>query len=160
MYTDSNGLSCMRFRWYSAEIRRFLNEDAQVGTISQLRSLNRFSYAGNDPIGMYDPDGEIFELLGGIVVGAIAGVAYQFAFDLARGQWSSWEDYAGAAYAGAWTGLVLTACPTCLFTAGALGASAGYLLERGLLQEQVDPVELATTGSVGGATYWADRQSG
>ncbi len=160
VYTDSNGLSNMRFRWYSAEIRRFLNEDAQVGTMSRLASLNRFSYAGNNPIGMSDPDGEIFELLGGIVVGAIAGVAFQFAFDLARGQWSSWEDYAGAAYSGAWTGLVLAACPTCLFTAGALGASAGYLFERGLLQEKVDPVELAAEGIVGGATFWLAGKAG
>jgi len=161
VYTGPNELCYMRFRWYSPEIRRFVNEDAHLGSVSRIGSLNRFSYAGNNPVMMVDPDGEIFlQLLGGAIVGAIAGVASQFAYDLVRGEWSSWEEYSGAAYAGAWTGLVLTACPTCLFTAGAIGASAGYLLERGLLQEEVDPLELAITGLVGGGTSWVAGKAG
>ena len=55
--TDSNGLVYMRARYYSPDMRRFVNADIVAGGISNAVTLNRFAYANGNPVSFVDPFG-------------------------------------------------------------------------------------------------------
>ena len=55
--TDDNGLIYMRARYYSPELRRFINADIIAGEISNAVTLNRYAYANGNPISNVDPFG-------------------------------------------------------------------------------------------------------
>ena len=55
--TDRNGLLYMRARYYSPDMRRFINADILHGEISDSTSLNRYAYANGNPISFVDPFG-------------------------------------------------------------------------------------------------------
>ena len=55
--TDDNGLIYMRARYYSPEMRRFINADIVAGEISNAITLNRFAYANGNPVSNVDPFG-------------------------------------------------------------------------------------------------------
>lgn len=55
--TDTNGLLYMRARYYSPEMRRFINADIVPGKISNAVTLNRFAYANGNPVSFVDPFG-------------------------------------------------------------------------------------------------------
>jgi RHS repeat-associated protein len=56
--TDTNGLYYMRARYYSPEIRRFVNQDPVfLGTVAKGQTLNRYAYVTGQPIDHTDPLG-------------------------------------------------------------------------------------------------------
>ena len=55
--TDDNGLIYMRARYYSPEMKRFINTDVVAGGISNAITLNRFAYANGNPVSFVDPFG-------------------------------------------------------------------------------------------------------
>ena len=55
--TEDNGLIYMRARYYSPELRRFINADIIHGNISDPTSLNRYSYVNGNPVSFVDPFG-------------------------------------------------------------------------------------------------------
>lgn len=55
--TDGNGLIYMRARYYSPDMRRFVNADIVAGAISEAVTLNRFAYANGNPVSNIDPFG-------------------------------------------------------------------------------------------------------
>ena len=55
--TDDNGLIYMRARYYSPEMKRFINADIVAGAISNAITLNRFAYANGNPVSLVDPLG-------------------------------------------------------------------------------------------------------
>ena len=55
--TDANGLIYMRARYYSPELRRFINADILAGRIDNAVTLNRYAYANANPVSMIDPEG-------------------------------------------------------------------------------------------------------
>ena len=55
--TDKNGLIYMRARYYSPEMKRFVNADIVAGQISTAVTLNRFAYANGNPVSLVDPLG-------------------------------------------------------------------------------------------------------
>jgi len=55
--TDENGLLYMRARFYSPEIRRFVNRDVLLGGIADGQTLNRFAFVGGKPVSFVDPFG-------------------------------------------------------------------------------------------------------
>ena len=55
--TDKNGLIYMRARYYSPELRRFVNADVVPGEISNAVTLNRYAYANGNPVSNVDPFG-------------------------------------------------------------------------------------------------------
>ena len=55
--TDDNGLIYMRARYYSPEMRRFVNADIIAGEISNAITLNRYAYANGNPVSFVDPLG-------------------------------------------------------------------------------------------------------
>ena len=55
--TDDNGLIYMRARYYSPNMKRFVNADIVAGQISNAVTLNRFAYANGNPVSFVDPFG-------------------------------------------------------------------------------------------------------
>ena len=55
--TDDNGLIYMRTRYYSPEMKRFVNADILAGSISNAITLNRYAYANGNPASFIDPTG-------------------------------------------------------------------------------------------------------
>jgi RHS repeat-associated protein len=55
--SDGNGLIYMRARYYSPEMKRFINADIIAGEISNAVTLNRFAYANGNPVSFVDPFG-------------------------------------------------------------------------------------------------------
>lgn len=56
-YDSETGLYYLRARYYDPYIGRFLSEDSYWGEDSNPLSLNRYTYAHNDPIQYLDPTG-------------------------------------------------------------------------------------------------------
>jgi len=62
--TDANDLYYMRARFYSPDLRRFINQDILLGNIADGQSLNRYAYVRGrvvsrvDPFGLEDISGE------------------------------------------------------------------------------------------------------
>jgi RHS repeat-associated protein len=55
--TDPNGLYFMRARFYSPEIKRFVNQDVLVGDVEEGQSLNRYVFVSGRPVSLVDPFG-------------------------------------------------------------------------------------------------------
>ncbi|MDY6994212.1 MAG: RHS repeat-associated core domain-containing protein, partial [Pseudomonadota bacterium] len=55
--SEGNGLYFMRARFYSPQVKRFVNQDPLVGTIVQGQSLNRFAFVSGRPVSFVDPFG-------------------------------------------------------------------------------------------------------
>jgi len=55
--TDENGLYYMRARFYSPEIKRFVNQDVLLGNVAKGQTLNRFAFVTGNPINFIDPFG-------------------------------------------------------------------------------------------------------
>lgn len=152
--TLQNGLSYMRFRWYSPELRRFLSEDAHLGSLAQIESLNRFAFAHGNPVAFIDPNGQFIQTAIGAAAGFVGGVVVQGVGDLLSGELSSFEQYAGAAIGGAVTGgLLVNGVPPSI--AGAAGAAVGNLTTQGLnnltgRQDGFSFSSLATDTVIGG----------
>ena len=71
--TDDNGFIYMRARYYSPEMRRFINADIVPGRIANAVTLNRYTYANDNPAMCIDPTGLWVGalILGGILVGGL-----------------------------------------------------------------------------------------
>jgi RHS repeat-associated protein len=55
--TDDNGLYYMRARFYSPEIRRFINQDVLLGNVAEGQTLNRYAFVTGRPVSLIDPFG-------------------------------------------------------------------------------------------------------
>lgn len=55
--TDDSGLYYMRARYYSPEMKRFINRDVIQGNITESQTFNRFSYVNGNPVSYIDPFG-------------------------------------------------------------------------------------------------------
>jgi RHS repeat-associated protein len=60
--SDSNGLYYMRARYYSPELKRFINADTLKGSVSNGETLNNYAYANGNPISMVDPFGRCADM--------------------------------------------------------------------------------------------------
>lgn len=73
---DGNGLYYMRARFYSPEIRRFVNRDVLLGDVMVTNALNRFAYVNGNPVSLVDPKGK-FAFIVGAILGAGAELTTQ-----------------------------------------------------------------------------------
>ncbi|RKZ73519.1 MAG: hypothetical protein DRR19_30915 [Candidatus Parabeggiatoa sp. nov. 1] len=55
--SDGNGLYHMRARYYSPEIRRFVNQDVLLDSVSEGQTLNRYAFVTGRPVSFVDPFG-------------------------------------------------------------------------------------------------------
>ena len=90
--TEINGLLYMRTRYYNPEVKRFINQDIVLGSITNSQSLNRYAYVQGNPISLVDPFGMSPEngknAIGHTLLdfmGLIPGIG--FVFDAANSAW-------------------------------------------------------------------------
>jgi|GEM_PF-1146861 len=81
--TDANDLYYMRARFYSPDIRRFINQDVLLGDIADGQSLNRFAYVTGNPVSLIDP----FGLVADYVID-IPFLTYDIYYGLKTGDWT------------------------------------------------------------------------
>ena len=62
--SDDNGLYYMRARYYSPEIRRFVNQDVLLGGVIDGQTLNRYAFVTGQPVNYIDPFGLLKTFLG------------------------------------------------------------------------------------------------
>ena len=89
--TDDNGLIYMRARYYSPEMKRFINADIIPGKISNAITLNRFAYANANPVMYVDPTG-LIGLLAILGVTAVLGLCLSLSGDSKQERSSSSSD--------------------------------------------------------------------
>ena len=71
---EENNLYYMRARFYSTEVKRFVNRDVLIGGITNFGSLNRFGYVNGRPIIGIDPQGKWINF---VFAGAVAIIERQ-----------------------------------------------------------------------------------
>ena len=81
--TEPNGLVYMRARYYSPELRRFINADVIAGEISNAITLNRYAYANGNPISTVDPLGLRSLILDSMTIVPIA-LPLDFCYDIEK----------------------------------------------------------------------------
>ena len=110
---DPNGLLHMRARYYSPELKRFINADPA----GFAGGMNWYAYANNSPLMYVDPDGEtpVTAIIGG-VIGGIVGAAIAA---------HNGEDILAGALGGALTGAIVGSGNALIYgalKAGSIGA--------------------------------------
>ncbi len=122
---DESGLIYFGARYYNPALGRFITADTIVQSPSNPQTLNRYSYAGNNPVNHVDPDGHsfwkkignFFKKAAGIIIGvAITAVTFGAGAPLALA-------IGVGAFVGTTGGAVINGVP--LGQAFALGAVAG-----------------------------------
>ena len=154
--TDANGLYYMRARYYSPELKRFLNTDSKKGSIDKSKSLNIYSYVTDNPVLLVDPNGQFPT----IVIGAIIGLAIGAGTDLVNQgiqnnwNWSkmNWKEIGINAATGAASGaLAGTGADLPLVIAvNALLSGMSYAGIQLADSDAVDPLKLAFSTAAGG----------
>ncbi len=128
---QSTGLYWYASRAYDPALCRLTQPDTIIQDYSIPQTLNRYSYALNNPVKYNDPTGHFLPLLAmgiGAVVGGAVGVAGYAAMKVATGQSMKWEEAGIAAAVGAASGAVapvVAMAATSTFVAGALTAGVG-----------------------------------
>lgn len=68
-YDNETGLYYLQSRYYNPEWGRFINADGLVGAPGNLVGHNMFAYCQNNPVNMYDPNGDFpFTVVGEITI--------------------------------------------------------------------------------------------
>jgi len=143
--TDKNGLLYMRARYYSPEMKRFINADIVHGEISDSTSLNRYSYVNGNPVSFTDPFGlakwwqNALKIAAGVAVIATLAVV-------------------SVATAGTATAVIASAAAVGGAIGGGVGAVSGYI-ENGIDGAAngflVNTISGAVSGALGASTLRA-----
>ncbi|MDA0203949.1 MAG: RHS repeat-associated core domain-containing protein [Acidobacteria bacterium] len=147
-------LQYMRFRWYAPQLKQFLSKDDHIGDITDPASLNRYAYAGNNPVSFNDPTGELLNLIAagiGAAVGAVVSVAVTVTVKAVKGERITAGDIIGSAVGGAVTGGLVGLCagvcgPAALIAGGAAAGAVGAALGNASGQG----IDIATGAQQGG----------
>jgi len=124
------GLMYYNARYYSPFLRHFTQPDAVLQDIYDPQSLNRYSYARNNPVKYADDSGHVWHILGGAAIGALmGGVASAVGQYMEYGEITDLGAIGNAALIGAAAGAVGAAT----FGAGlyAYGGSLGGFMAAG-----------------------------
>ncbi|MFZ3255446.1 MAG: RHS repeat-associated core domain-containing protein, partial [Syntrophales bacterium] len=138
------GLYYYGARYYDPTIGRFISADTIVQAPGYPQTLNRYSYAGNNPIIYTDPSGHFIEgfIVGAIIGGFIAGV---------QSDWNFQAVLTGAIIGGISGGVFAEASA---FTQGALGGVVQSGTSGGMISGMVGGGAAgATAGGLNAAYY-------
>ena len=162
-----SGLDYFGARYYSNSVGRFISADwsatptpVPYADFSDPQSLNQYSYVRNIPTVRIDVDGHCPWCLGAFI-GGIVGAGIEIGIEAYKGEGFSGRKILGATLGGAITGgtlgLASGAGAGVTILAGAVGNTAGGVVDRGVatgdLSKAVDPkamVKDAVVGAVAG----------
>ena len=103
-YDNESSMYCCKTRYYVPQWGRWLSADSiEYLNPESVNKLNLYTYANNNPVIYYDPDGHMALLCALLILGAIgmvANVGSQALTDLAYRNEFKWENYLVAAGAG------------------------------------------------------------
>ena len=148
-YDAETGLQYLHARYYDPHLGRFVSPDTWDPTLPGV-DINRYAYAGNDPVNGSDPSGHWFGIDDAIATGggALAGLAFQAGSDLIGGELSSWKDYAASTLSGAAGGeATLYGGPV----AGGAAMGLTHSVTRAALDGELPSFEDAVASTAGGA---------
>ena len=138
LFNAAAGTYFAQARQYRSYVGIFDAQDRFGGDITMPDTLNRYAYCMQDPFQYTDKSAYWFgvdDLIAG-AIGAVGGVAGTFIGDVVDGvttgkwEWSSWQEYTGAAIGGAAGGVTtLYAGP---IAGGAVAGGVGRLTTEGL----------------------------
>jgi RHS repeat-associated protein len=158
-HEDPSGLYYFGARYYDPKTGRFITEDPVTGSLDDPQGLNRYSYCKNNPHKYVDPDGELAQLVAGVIAGAIfgagAGIVGYFIKTRFTEEKFTFKGMIGAATSGAITGAAtIVSVATAglinpLIIQGAAGA-IGYAAESAISEELITPEGLITSAVIGG----------
>jgi len=134
---DPNGLFHMRARYYSPELKRFINADP-AGFDG---GMNWYAYANNSPLMYVDADGEvaILAIVAGMAVGAAIDIGYQMVAENRSFSEINWGRTAVSAGLGGAGGAAISAVRA-VGVAGVRQAALSGLAREYLLQCFLSPV--------------------
>lgn len=132
-YLPQFGMINMNARLYDPVLGRFLSPDPFVQSPDMSQSLNRYSYALNNPLRYVDKDGQFATeiILGCAIFGGFTNLATKAASGQVNNFWDGVKAFGVGAVAGAASGIVAVAMPSLGvggFLGGAIiGAASGGL---------------------------------
>ena len=74
IYDEESGFYYLKSRYYSPEVRRFINVDSVVGGLGNLEIYNLFAYCNNNPVMYIDPSGK-FAICTLLIMFAVSSLA-------------------------------------------------------------------------------------
>ncbi|MFN3692674.1 MAG: LamG-like jellyroll fold domain-containing protein [Candidatus Paceibacteria bacterium] len=140
-YDDSESdLAYLNARYYDPTRGQFTSQDPMhwaipANLIVDPQLQNSYGYAKNNPIIYKDPNGDIPVLVALFGGAALAGAIGQGIEDIASGQLSGWQDYAGAA-AGGMTGMAAALTTKNPFAIGGVTSGSEQLYTNLLTGEE------------------------
>jgi RHS repeat-associated protein len=148
-YDAETGLLYLHARYMDPLLDRFLTPDTWNPELPGV-DINRYAYAGNDPINASDANGHWIGADDVVATGggALVGLAVQAGIDAWNGQLSSWQDYTSAGVAGAVMG------EATLYGGPVVGGAAGgatHAATNAALKGQVPTVKDVVVEGAGGA---------
>ncbi len=128
---DDTGLIYLRARYYDPGVGRFITRDPFVGFASFPPSLNRYTYAYNNPVEFVDPSGKVVPLTIFVAGGTVNELFYLG--HVALGDETFSLSVAGGRFVGGGVGaLVFSTVLTSTgnpWAAGAAGSATSYILD-------------------------------
>ena len=101
-YDNETGFYYLQSRYYDPAISRFINADSYGSTGQAFLGTNMFAYCGNNPVNHADPEGKLFDWIGGAVGAVIGGVTGALTTAATGGSWQDvlWAGFKGTLLGG------------------------------------------------------------
>lgn len=88
-FDDAIALQYNRARWYDGNIGRFVTQDDYAGEAFRPQTLNKYAYAGADPVDNVDPSGQAYDSqstsIANTVNGILASIGTAFSYSASIG---------------------------------------------------------------------------
>ena len=162
VYDPETGLYCLGSRYYDPEVGRFVNADDTDVIFAKPQELyhkNLYVYCDNNPVVREDQGGNLWGLLATMAVGAVIGMAIQYANDvvtnIAEGKTgadvfafrSARVDYVVAAVSGALAATAVGKVGQAIGNAAISGIS--YALNQENSGKRINPVDTVVNVGIG-----------
>jgi RHS repeat-associated protein len=146
------GIINMNGRLYDPLLGRMMEPDPFINGADNTQGYNRYTYAANNPLLYTDPDGHIWH----IIIGGIVGGAVNLGVKVFQGKIHNWKDGAVAFGIGAVAGAVGAATGGAAFAAAGGGAAGAGGFVAGAAGGLFGSAAATPIQSMGNTIYFGD----